>query len=297
VLLNGQLVKIAKNTRVDRIRDSAESASFRWHPVLYRLLSFGHVPSAVDWLLIRFVVDSNLSRVKSDSEETEVYRIINLATELDPAFYSLYTAGAHFLAIVRNDRVGALKLVEKGRRFLREELPKAPERLQETYWELSWRIPLIRGYLYLMEFQDAAKAAEAYSEMKDYYGVPWPLRKMAENNKTIDGQFNLAINSIAIFRKWERENAVFQEELNRKESLLLIARDLMTWNRELRRLHRRKVLTDREWRQFREKMNIPERDRMGGTFHLRDGIWVDTTTEKVPTLGIDLESAIQGAGK
>jgi len=293
IVANGSLTRISARNRVVESPDSAKSASFRWHPELYRLLSFGHVPSAVDWLLIRFLLDSNLVKVKND-QETETFRVLNLATELDPAFQMLYTAGGNYLVVARDDRVGALRLVEKGERFLLDRLPTYSTSFREEHWPNSWRIYLIKGYLYLLEFQDGKRAAEAYSHMGDYADAPEAVKIMARNNQTPEGQFNLAANSIKLLRKWQEDNPKMLAELDLKEKYLLTGKDLVIWNRKFREMLAGGRPNLSSFLRFRVTIGIPANDRLGGEIFLNSVGQIDTRTPKVPVLGTDLESALKG---
>lgn len=295
-VLNGSLVRREKGIRVEESPDSELSASFRWHPELYRLLSFGHVPSSVDWLLIRFLTDGNLAKAGGDRTTTETFRILDLATELDPAFVELYVSGANFLAVARDDRVGALRLVEKGERFLTGAFPGYPEAFRRERWPNAWRIYLTKGYLYLIEFQDARRAAEAYSRMGDFPDAPEGVKRMARNNRSPEGQFNLAANSLKVLRHLHEDDPEFQRDVERRERFLLTARDLVVWNRKFREAVGKRSATAADFERFRKTYAVPSRDRLGGEIFLNPAGRVDTRTEKMPVLGTDLD-AILRAGR
>jgi hypothetical protein len=238
------------------------------------------------------LTDENLAKTKSN-QETEVFRILNLATELDPAYYPLYIGGANYLAVARDDRFGALKLVEKGERYLLGPLKTQSEEFRKTHWADSWRLYLTKGYLYLLEFQDAKRASEAYSHMGDFEDAPEAIKLMAKSNKSPEAQFNLAANSIRILRAWRADDAKYQAELDVKVKFLLTAKDLVIWNRKFRETLGRRSATSEAFRQFRTKYKIPDRDHLGGEIYLNSSGKIDTKTEKVPTLGTDLDSVLR----
>jgi hypothetical protein len=292
VLLNGQLSRISKSATLEEAKDSKSSVSFRWHPNLYRILSSGHVPSSVDWLLIRFLVDSNIAKIRND-EETEVFRILDLATELDPAFFSLYAAGANYLTVVKNDRVGARRLLEKGRAFQNEKLKNYSESFVDTHWADRWRIGFILGYVYLFEFQDLRKAAEVYDETRKIPGIPTMVRKMAERIQTPKGQFNIGLNVLSAIRQWHEEDETMLKEIDRKVLMFELARDLFLWNETflLERKKRPNSSLQAMYADFRIRNKIPERDRFGGEIYLREDGRIDTRTERVPVLGVEIQTS------
>lgn len=284
--LNRQLTS-AVNHQFERVsRDSVEAASFRWHPDLYRILSFGNVPASVDWLLIRFLTDGNISKIKDD-KESETSRILNLATEIDPAFFSLYTAGSNFLAVARNDRHGARRLIDRGALFLREKLPLYPQSFRDTEWEYAWRIYFIQGYIYLVELQDAEGAEKAYGSMDQYSSLPVGLKGIAESIRTTEGKFRMSLNSLSVIKKWHEEDPVVTQELLEKEKLLQLGQSLFQWNRGFEKFPRLKKETDPDrFTRFRIAQKIPERDAFGGRIAIDEKGVITSDTPRKSVFGI-----------
>jgi len=284
--LNHQLSSIVNHRFEGVSRDSVEAASFRWHPDLYRILSFGHVPASVDWLLIRFLTDGNISKIKDD-KESEASRILNLATEVDPAFFSLYTAGSNFLAVARNDRHGARRLIDRGALFLREKLPLYPQSFRDTEWEYAWRIYFIQRYIYLVELQDAEGAEKAYGSMDQFPSLPIGLKGIAASIRTTEGKFRMAINSLIVIKKWHEEDPVVTRELLEKEKLLLLGQALFKWNTDLEKFPRLKKETDLDrFTRFRAAQKIPERDAFGGRISIDDKGTITSDTPRKSVFGI-----------
>ncbi len=286
-LLNRRLTLDQRQKIVAADRDGESAASFRWNPTLFKILSFGHVPAAVDWLLIRFLTDSNIQKMKND-EGTEAFRILDLATEIDPAFYSLYTAGSGFLSVVRDDRRGALKLIKKGHRFLNDVYPTLPEAFRARYWANAWRIEFIRGYIYMLDFQDMGKAAAAYSEMIKYSDAPDGVKAMAESLKSPARQFVLGLNSLEIFKKWAGEDSHTLGELEKKRQMLLLSQSIYLLNEEFSKF-RTGDTSDARWEAFRAQKGLSTQDPFGGKFYLNSNGRITTTTPRVPVLGINVE--------
>lgn len=288
VVLNRDLSLQERQILGDKSRDAHTSASFRWNPELFRWLSFGHVPSSVDWLLIRFLTDQNVLKTV-DGVETEASRILHLATEIDPAFYSLYTAGSNFLAVVRGDRDGALRLIEKGHHFLVNEYPKYSPRFQAEHWPYPWRIGLIRGYMYLLEYQDVGRAVQAYSDMGKYPDVPEALKIRAANMNDPAHQFVLGMNSLDTIQRWAKDDPKAMGELEEKRKMLLLSKEIYFLNQEFRAFKPGKKDIAARWSEFRAKKNLSETDQLGGKFYVDSAGRVTSTTPRVPVLGITVD--------
>lgn len=286
LILNRDLTVSVHHRYESVSHDTEDAASFRWHPDLYRILSFGHVPASVDWLLIRFLTDSNLSKIK-EGQETEASRILNLATEIDPAFFSLYVAGASYLAIARNDRYGARRLIDRGAIFLREKLSTYPEEFRDTEWGDGWRILMIQGYIYLLEFQDIENAAKAYGAMDSYPDLPVGLKSLAKSIRTPEGQFRIALNSLVVIKGWYKEDPAMTQELFEKEKFLRLGQSLFQWNRDFQEFPRIKKETDSErFIRFRSAQSIPDQDPFGGRIFLDKEGKIDSETPRKTVFGI-----------
>ena len=247
--------------------DTKESSSFRWHPVLFRFLSVGQLPAAVDALLLRFLTDDVLVKVKAD-QETELYRILDLATEIDPAFLPFYTAGSTFLAIARNDRQGALKLLQKGERFLETRLDNYPESFKSDHWPLRWRINFNLGYLHLVEFDDFDRAMVSYEKMGRYPDLPLALQLRAERVKTFEGRFRFALRSLEVLKNLNKDDPRMLEELEFRRKAIIENGRLWEWNRafsEVKKKRRSKgVSVESLFSEFRILNQLPEVDGVGG---------------------------------
>jgi hypothetical protein len=263
--------------------DSTESASFRWHPLLFKILSFGQVPSAVDVLLLRFITDSTIAKIKN-GQETELFRILNLATAIDPAFYSLYTGGANFLSIVRNDNQGALKLLLKGERFLDDRLGSYPTSFQKRYWPDPWRINFILGYLYLFELDDFPKAMASNEKMGRYPGIPLALAERAKRVQTPDGQARFALGSIEVLKKWNEDDPRVLDELETRRKIVLANQRLLAWDQaftEGLKKAKGKIAASDYYAEFKANHGIPDVDPLGGRISLSPDHHIVSTTRMI----------------
>lgn len=255
----------------------ADEPSLIWQPDLYRVLTFGHWPAAVDSLLLQFLVEDNIKHVE-EGVRARVYYYLDLATDLDPAFFSLYTAGANFLAVVRNDKMSALKIISKGENFRKNALSSYPKKFQDTYWTDAWRIPFIKGYIHLFEMNDLVGAAEAYRELTELPGVPGPIRDLSMRFGKPGGLYEVGMsvlkNMIAV-----STDANVTRELEKKRNSLALSLDLFRMNEDFKPYRG-------NWARFKQERNIPDLDPWGGRMFLNPEGKIDSTTPRIMVLGI-----------
>jgi hypothetical protein len=140
---------------------------------------------------------------------------LDLATELDPAFMNLYTLGANFLAVARNDKESALKLIQKADLYRKQALIHESEEFRKSYWPDDWHVALIKGYLYLFEFHDPIKAAEAYKELDLDERVPPLLRRLGQHLSTNEGIREVGTRVLTKMIE-KTEDPALKEKLTRK---------------------------------------------------------------------------------
>lgn len=287
--LNGQLAALAPGKSLS---DEQIESSFHWNPTFFRMLTFGHLPAAVDWLLIRFLSDSNMKKVVGD-QETTAYRILDLATEFDPAYFPFYTMGGNYLAIIRGDRNGALSLVQKGERFRREELPHYTYAFRAEYWENPWRVPMILGYIQLLEFQNVQAARSAYHEITKIPNVPIYIRRLALGMESARGRIRVARNSVEVIEKWYEDDPVMLAPVIRARKLL----DLAAFLYDANALYAREIKGSKKKSlgAFLGELGIPPRDEFGGAFFLTPDGRIDTPTSREAVFGTTVDLLVRSS--
>src|SRR4051794_20922353 len=71
-------------------------------PNLFRAMVFGQIPVAIDWLLLKCLVDTTLSGVPPGRHKPFYYDL-ELVTDLDPRALDIYLLGGNLLAIGHKD--------------------------------------------------------------------------------------------------------------------------------------------------------------------------------------------------
>ena len=168
----------------------------RQNPEVFRLFSFGQLPAAIDLTWLSMIQHSGEAKAEKwpPGKHSRVYFDLDVLTELDPAFFEAYTTGADLLAVVINDSEGALALLSKGDVFMKEKLERYPDFFREKYWDQTWRLSMLLGYVYLFELNDMPHAAIAFREAGEHPGrrsifVRWRIacRALEENMRSACG--------------------------------------------------------------------------------------------------------------
>ena len=253
---------------------------FHLSPVMYEVVSVGQLPAAIDWLWVLMLQDESIAHV-SPSEHPVAFYYLDLATELDPAYFEIYLHGANWLAVIRNDIEGALKILQKGERFRTEELQEYSIDFQEKFWRKNWMIPLQLAYIYLFERDDINLAAEMFLRASIVEGAPDYMERLAIKLQRPGGKIEVGMQLIA-YMKEQTPIQKIQDELDKKRDSLFLLRYLDDLNREFSQFvksHPQKgnvglvsPLTkdkmNRLWENFRRKKNIPLQDPFNGKIYL-----------------------------
>lgn len=293
VLVQSSLnVSLRKNSP-SPIDTSEHEQLHRWHPALYRLLSFGHLPAVVDWLWLESLLDSSLVRLPR-GQHPPLYDRLMLATDLDPLFFEAYYAGGNLLAVIRDDVIGARDLVERGLEVSKTSLPQYPERFRQEHWRGAWSLGALLGYVYLFELQDMPKAAEAFRSGGQFPGAPPYLIRLAERLERPGGEYEVGLRLLNFMIDSQQDPRVRDELLEKRKSLF-IAQHIAELNRmfnEYVRGHMARTPSDQQerqrlWRAFTKDQNILLNDPWGGRISLDRQGHVVTTTPYKKVFGLD----------
>lgn len=240
-------------------------------PRLYKALTFGHYPIATDWLWIKVLTDDTLSRVPTGTYSSLFYEV-DLATELDPAFYEVYWAGANLLIMARKDSLGARDLLLKGNRFIDQDLPQFPAEFREEYWKNRWNVPILLAYVYLFEFNDMPSAATAFSKAATFPNAPPYLHSLAQRLTKPNGQYEVGLRLLDFMIAGAKEDRRTQdgrvlENLILKKQNLQIAAFLADINQAFLRFSSNaggKRNWSGLWQAYLKKSSLIPRDPWGG---------------------------------
>ncbi len=243
-------------------QEITDDVGYTWNPNLFRIISFGQSTLAVDWLMLKFLTTAEWKRVQVGKRAKQFYDL-DLATEVDPAFFALYTAGANFLTVVRNDNEGAYLIISKGDAFRRDGLRKRySESFIRDYWQNEWRIPLTKAYVELFEMNNLAAASESLEGIDSFPDAPIYLKRLSKRLSDPVGRYEVAdriISQSLRSAKDEREKAIWEK----KKRDLAIAWFLAEANEAFKRFPSRDTPQNR-WVKFVRENPRFARDPVGG---------------------------------
>lgn len=276
--------------------DPPTQREVKWDPRLFEALSFGHLPAAIDWLWLRSMLDPAISRIAKGTH-APIFYDLDLATDLDPAFFDAYANGANLLAVVRDDIEGAKILLEKGQRFVDQELPSYNDKFKKRYWRQVWAVPLIAAYVYLFELQDMPSADKAFRRAAEFEGAPPYLKLLSDRLKKPGGQYEVAMRLLN-FMIEATDNAKSRAILEkRRESLFLgqylfqLTAGFQEYLAQLPELKGKRPSQEEQlrkyWKLFRRDANVPDRDPWGGVIQLGVDGKITSTTPREKVYGLE----------
>lgn len=258
-------------------------------PGLFKVLTFGHLPAAIDWLWIQTLADPEMSHVPP-GRHPSIYYHLDLASDLDPAFYEAYYVGANLIAVVRDDGIGARDLLLKGEGFRKNQLPTYPLEFREKYWKNAWRVPMMLGYVYLFELDDLPRAAAAFGEAAKLTGAPDFLRKLDQRLRKPGGIYETGFRLLGFMIKTAQDQKL-AERLQQRWNSLQVSKfmfDLNTSFQEFSSQGKRKPSSPEDlWKRFLEKTGHKDRDSWGGKLSLNEKGRVVTTTPYAKVFGLE----------
>ena len=277
----------------------------KWSERIIRFMSFGQWPAVVEWLWMRSLQDIELNHVAPGSHATAFYDI-DLATDMDPAFFKAYFFGSLLLTVVRNDNHGARILLEKAHEFGKKRESYAqdssygsliqdyPKRFWRGFWSAEWRVSQLLGYLNLFEFNQLEKANHYFSQAARFERAPPYLKRMGVQLSSKEGRYRLALTYLQRTQK-ETDNPLLKESLRKKERHLQVAYQLFQIDREFRSYLNAQAsyrqaqdisskALGRYWKRFVRSNRVVLRDFMGGRIYLDDNGQVVTTSRVEPVL-------------
>jgi len=262
--------------------------SVKWDPRIFKILTFGHLSASVDWLWMRAMADPALAKVTPGSRAAS-FTDLELASDLEPAFFVVYTAGVGMLAIVRNDVEGAKKVLEKGEHFRKFDLPNYSKEFQDTYWPNPWRLPLLMAYMNLFEFDDLSSAIRSFQEASEIPGSPPYLDRLVSRLNQPGGTYEVGLRLLNFMIGTSSDDRT-KEGLEKKRESLRVAQFLDSVTREFHTYLQGKHkggATRENWEKFLSTTQKPQLDPWGGQLGLDEKGRVTTTTPREKVFGIN----------
>jgi hypothetical protein len=268
-----------------------------WDPEIFKILTLGEYPAAIDALLIDVLGDDRLTKVPRGTH-ARIFYDLELMTAVDPAYYDAYYSGANLLAVVRGDAIGARDILVRANSYRKEVLPGMAEKFKTDYWSRSWWIPLLQGYVNLFELGDLPSASVSFREAAEIPGSPEYLQSLEKRLVKPGGEYEVGLRLLHFMILVAKDDRARQEELTRKLDSLRVGQFLFELNRSFKEF----LDTNRDynasaslsparmqsyWKAFLKKGRYSERDPWGGTVLLDASGRAATSTPHVRVFGLD----------
>lgn len=272
----------------------ADETQRKWDPRLFRVFSFGHLPAALDWIMIETLADDALSHLPA-GVHPKLYYQYDLLTDLDPAFYAAYMIGASLLAVIRDDGAGARDLLIKAKNFRRTGLLDYPESFRKTYWGRNWELYLLLAYVYLFELKDMPHAAVEFKEAAALPGAPQYLQSLAKRLSAPGGSYEVA-HRLIFFTLDQAKTPEAREKLEAQKRSLEVMQylyQIQSAFEKFRESNPSRAPLLATWERFLTESGTSRTDPWGGTIEAREmpqgsssGIQIVTTTPYEPVMGL-----------
>jgi hypothetical protein len=144
------------NIKKPTLEISKQESSLNIDVDFLRYASFGHARTLADLLWITTLIESDLEHYKKKDLNSWMYLRFMSIIELDPRRYYPYYFGGRYLAIIKDDIIGAEKIYLRGLKLFPED------------FQLNFNT----GYLYTFEFKDDKKALPFWEAILDSPKAP-----------------------------------------------------------------------------------------------------------------------------
>lgn len=191
-----------------------------WNPEIFKILSFGYLPAAIDWLFIKCLADSVNKKIPAGTHSYLYYNLKHVV-ELDPYYYEPHLLAGTALVVVQQDILGAKDLLTRGNEFAHNELTKTTEEFQSRFWPDAWKIPMFLGYLSLFHLDDIHTAGSYFEQASTMKGVPDYLKSLSARLKKPGGEYETGLRLLSFMILGAKTEQAKQVLEKRKENLFI----------------------------------------------------------------------------
>lgn len=265
-----------------------------FNPKVYQILSFGQLPSVVDWLWITVLQDDAITHVRKGTHP-EFYYTLNLVSDLDPAFRGAYQSGALLLSVIRDDGPGALSLLEKGERFRKNELPHYPREFKEEQWPADWPLLMLKAYVLYFDLDDLVRAADAFREVAALPSSPPYVQHLVSRLNQTGGYYEVGLKLLEFMIPAQKDPEV-RRSLTERRNSLRVSWYLFDLSRQLTDFMESQHLSKEDlqktefrgriWTQFLSKRQLSGVDPWGGQLSLSERGDISSTTPHQKVFGL-----------
>ena len=180
--------------RIDpAVKNSEETAGIPYPTKLFQIFSLGNQSAVADWFLMSALADPSLVHLPTGQHSNFYYKLL-LVTELDPGYKDIYDVAGMLLAVARKDGLGARDILKKGVAFNHDLVPTYPAPIVAKYWNHTWSLLVLLGYVELFELNNLPAAAEAFRQGAEIPGAPLYLSGLRQKLTAVGGLYDVGIS-------------------------------------------------------------------------------------------------------
>jgi tetratricopeptide (TPR) repeat protein len=120
-LFYGIALLINKDLRKPKIEISKQDSALNFNTTFLKVFSLGNKRFFSDILWVQTLLESDEEHYKQKDLNSWMFIRFNNVAELDPMFYQNYLWGGIYLSIIKDDRLGAAEIFEKGLKYYPED--------------------------------------------------------------------------------------------------------------------------------------------------------------------------------
>ncbi len=265
----------------------------RFDPLLYQTLTFGYLPTGIDWILIQCLVDTTMNQVLPGKHSLFYYQL-ELLTDLDPGFFDAYYLGGTLLAVIQHDGQGAKNLLLKAENFFKNQLSSYPEKFRFQYWSHPWTLNILQAYVHLFLLGEMHEAASYFSKAAQYSDAPVYLSRLVKKFLKVGGEYEVALNLVEFLARATKDPRVVDEHRHKYQELLK-AKYLFDFNqsfldfriRQKARAHKIDNNRNDDWKNFLNSKHLTGLDPWKGQLSLGQDGKIQTTTHHEAVFGLE----------
>ena len=205
---------INRNTPKPELDLGKQETALNINKDLLIFLSAGNKRLITDLLWVQTLIESDLEHYSARDLKSWMFLRFFTISVLDPYFYENYFWGGQYLSIVKDDLVGAVKLMEKGVQFYPRD------------YKLNYNL----GFTYYFELEDYKKGVMYLEAVKDHPKAPRFISSLIMKMKIETGIDYDLVLSLIYDLMTSTPDEVLKEKLSSDFHSLKSERDLRCLN-------------------------------------------------------------------
>ena len=162
ILFFGFALIVNLNLKKPEIIVDKQDSALNFNTYFIKLMAIGNKRLISDVLWVQTLLESDETQYKNNDLNSWMYLRFKNIAELDPEFYQNYLWGGMYLSIIKDDRLGAAEIFERGLKYYPNE------------YELNYHA----GFNYYAQLQNYEKAYDLFNKIQTYPQAPMHLKTL-----------------------------------------------------------------------------------------------------------------------